>query len=220
LRDVIFNEDLSGCLGIPHTLSPKDPVSPVATSHPVCDHICTHAGCDYDEALQLKELCTLERAQQKQIQTILVETEVDGGVEVITSMNDDTNGGVMNWGAVDDVSVDVNISINGGVNALFACHAADIFYLVDVLANFLAFLAPLHFLDDTNVGSNLCSLIDNKPDILWDHFLFTLLPISLFLDINQSIAFTTYSGPCRVFDLSKEPLSYAEAIMHPDTDVW
>ena len=56
-RDVIFNEDLSGQLGIPRSLSlpisgEDNQTTPV---RPVCDQIRTIAGRDYDEVLRLRD---------------------------------------------------------------------------------------------------------------------------------------------------------------------
>ena len=43
-RDIIFNEDLSGCLGIPRSITPTTPPSINLPTHPICDHILTAAG--------------------------------------------------------------------------------------------------------------------------------------------------------------------------------
>lgn len=156
-----LTEDLSGHLGIPHTLSPRNPVSPTASPHFVCDHICIYAGCDHDEALQLEELHTLERAHWKKICAIPVGTEVSGGVDELTCVDDGVNKDVTDEGVDNGVSVDVNVGTNGGadddadadvdvnintkggVDTLFAYHVANIFYSVDVLADFLAFLSSV-----------------------------------------------------------------------------
>ena len=42
-----------------------------------------------------------------------------------------------------------------------------------------------------------------------------------FFSSSNSLAFTTFSSPfSRSFDLSKPPLSYAEAIARPDSSIW
>jgi hypothetical protein len=55
-RDVIFNEDLSGRLGVPRSVSPRVRTAPMSsTDRPVRTHIQTVAGHDYDTVLKLKK---------------------------------------------------------------------------------------------------------------------------------------------------------------------
>ena len=68
-QDVIFNEDLSGRLGVPRSIISR-PSSPIlspdpVSAHPVCDRMLTMAGRDYANALCLKQLQGLDRVKQK-----------------------------------------------------------------------------------------------------------------------------------------------------------
>jgi hypothetical protein len=234
-RDVIFNEDLSGRFAIPRTPSSVDSIPPDTiqdtTTRPVRDRIRTYAGRDFDDALRLRELRDLQRAQRKRTRL----AGNDGDKILVVSQS--TNGGAdeatrgaagMNGGVVGDMVEDVNIGTNGGANALvtYQCDddmlkgIADISYLPDVLADFIAFLTPLSFPEDIDFDVDVSSFIDDESEILWDHFYSSPMPISLFLDADCSLAFKAYSGPQRPFDLSKEPLSYTEAMMRPDADAW
>ena len=76
-RDVIFNKDLSGRLGLPHSLSDTPLPSPSSSGdRPSQDHACTLAGQEFDEVLCLKEFRRAEREQQK---LMALSDAVDGG---------------------------------------------------------------------------------------------------------------------------------------------
>ena len=63
-RDIIFNEDfLSGCLGIPRSITPTTPPSINLPTRPIRDRILTAAGQDYNEVIKLKELRRLEHVK-------------------------------------------------------------------------------------------------------------------------------------------------------------
>ena len=90
-NDVIFNENLSGRLGVPHSLPLASP-SPSVPSRPLRDHLRTRtiAGQAFDEVLHLKALQKLEREKRTVVPFAPVVTE-------------DVNGG-----AVDDMRVPSN----------------------------------------------------------------------------------------------------------------
>jgi Reverse transcriptase (RNA-dependent DNA polymerase) len=243
-RDVIFNEDLSGRLGIPRTPSSMDSVPPDTVTRLVRDRIRTHAGRDYDNAIRLKQNRASERAQRRKtsLPPVLVATQrMNGGVAETTRMDVGTDGGAdvdvtvdenigTNGGADVGMIVDANVGTNGGADVLVAYQCADtdgmikgigdISYSPDALADYISFLAPLSFPVDDDLDIGVSSLVDDESDILWDHICLSPTPISLFLDVDQSCAFKAYSGPHRSFDLSKEPLSYTEAVTRPDADSW
>ena len=76
-RDIIFNEDSSGHLGVPHSLpAPSVPITLLSEAHPLRDRGCTHAGQAFDEVIHLKEFCAVEHERRK---LQLVAGDVDGG---------------------------------------------------------------------------------------------------------------------------------------------
>ena len=76
-QDVILNEDLSGHLGLPHSLSDTPLPSPSSSrDHPSQDHVHTLAGQEFDEVLRLKEFCRAERERRK---LMALPDAVDGG---------------------------------------------------------------------------------------------------------------------------------------------
>ena len=144
-RDVIFNEELSGHLGI---LCPtaSDPVSPSPVLvRPVRDRMLTAAGCNYQAILQLKELRRIERSKRMAARTQSV---------------------AQNGGANSNVdAVVVDVVVNGGETV--ACGAvdgddvpstsiADLTWSGDLLADFLSFLASLIFPDQLETDSLMC----------------------------------------------------------------
>jgi hypothetical protein len=147
---------------------------------------------------------------------ILVVTEgVHGGADEAVSVVVGTD-----RGADVGMSVDVGLHMDGGADTLVAYVSvdeafkgiADLSYSLDVLANFISFFTFLSFPVDNDIEINISSLLDDESDIIWDHQFFSPIPICLFLDADRSFALKVYSGPRKPFYLSKEPLSYAEAI--------
>jgi hypothetical protein len=228
-RDVIFNEDLSGRSSIPRTLSSmasnsSDAHQPLSR-RPARDRIRTYAGRDYDEAMRLKELRTHERTQRTKVRNggadraTLVEVGVDSDVDVIVGTDGGANSfvafrGMSTNGGADiatnggeDVSTDWGDENGGRIKGI-----AYLSYSPAFLADFISFLTPLSFPDDDDLNDDLYSLIHDESDILWNHRFLCSTPISLFLDTDRSYAFKAYGGPHRPIDLSKKPLSYAEAI--------
>jgi hypothetical protein len=122
--------------------------------------------------------------------------------------------------------VDVNIGTDGGANELATFqHTTDVleelsdfYYSPDILADFISFLVPLSFPNEVDANIDSQNFHDDESNILWQHFDFSPAPISLFLDVDLSFAFKVYNGPRKFLDLSKEPLSYMEAMSRPDAD--
>lgn len=143
LNDIIFNEDLSGQLGILHTPSSPCPAVaplPVPALCPHCNLPCTHtpAGQAYDAALRLKESCWSELGIGCPDPQLVV-AGVSGGAanvdcadggEVVAAGGMHGGAGVdvvgMYWGACVDVVDDV--TCGGGVVAVIytpPCVLAD-----------------------------------------------------------------------------------------------
>ena len=71
LRDVIFNEDLSGRLSVPRSLSPQLLTTSASSSiRPTRTRIQTIAGRDYSKALKLKASIALERGVSYATRTV------------------------------------------------------------------------------------------------------------------------------------------------------
>jgi Reverse transcriptase (RNA-dependent DNA polymerase) len=129
-----------------------------------------------------------------------------------------TNGGA-------NESLHVDVGTNGGANDLVTYqHTADadmlkglsdLYYSSDILANFILFLAPLSFPNevDADIGSQSSTMMNQ---IFYSNTSF----LFFFLNADLSFAFKVYNGPWKSFDLSKEPLSYSEAMSRPDADAW
>jgi hypothetical protein len=101
---------------------------------------------------------------------------------------------------------DANVVSYGGVDCFSGNRlggfvaASDLSPSVDTIADFLSFIAPLHFPDQIDTTS----LDDMEADVPW-----ALL--------SPPISFALSS---RSFNLLKEPFSYSEAISRPDASVW
>src|ERR1700678_954170 len=218
-RDVVFNEDLSGRFAIPRSLPSTDPLPSDAAQvgRPARDRIHTHAGRDFDEAIRLRKARDLARAQRKRL------TGSDGGVISVTSQ--------VNGGVDVDHHVGIPLASNGGADAMLTFQSstadndillgiADLSYSPDVIADFVSFVTPLSFPDEPDAVVDFKSITDDESNILWHHLFSSPSPVSLFLDADSSFAFKVYTGPRKHLDLSKEPLSYMEAMARPDADAW
>ena len=219
-NDVIFNESLSGRLGLPRSLSttpadslpPSDsPLRPVRT-HP---RIRTDAGQAYDEVLRLKEFRRAERENRR----VLVNNVVDGGVDALSlvgtyggvtgdvlSVVDGTYGGATG----DELSV---VDVYGG-----AARADD---AVDNFGRLSPSLAVIDAFVSLIASSSLSDPIDTysfsvaESDILWDHLTISTTSPAMALRAGPSLSHHPQS-----FDLSKPPFSYTEAIARPDALAW
>jgi len=178
-RDVIFNEDLSGRLGVPRSIplpalpssdSPGSSLSP----HPARVRVRTTAGRVYDDILKLKELRRVERDSNRKL--------ASAGESV---------------GAA---TADGGVSVDGGANITFAA-SADLLPSVEAVYGILSLQTSSSFPDAVDVQTD--SLVLMEPDIIR----------------TSCLAAVTPSRP-RVFDLTKEPSSYSEAIARPDASAW
>jgi hypothetical protein len=189
-NDVIFNENLSGRLGIPR--SPSSPVLddlPQASSprlRRVGSRTRTIAGQAYDDILRLKEFRRVERERKR-----------------LKSSNGAANGGAADVGVVDvGVHGDVaeNVAALGDVAEVVGCHKDG-----GVSGEFISYLVSSSFPDQVETDS----METLEPDIIANHCLSALVPSA------QSIQRSSSS-----FDLSKVPFSYSDAIARPDASIW
>ena len=168
-RDVIFNEDLSGCLGVPRSIISR-PSSPIlspdpVSARPVHDCMLTMAGRDYANALCLKRLRGLDHEKQKNM-------TVNGGASDVAVDGVAVNGGDASVSCA--VAADA-IGVGGGVpmhfmgvfadGDLFPVGMSDLTLSDEGISDFISFLAPLDLpnLLDTD------SLAQRKMQILLDH---------------------------------------------------
>ena len=80
-NDVIFNESLSGRLGLPRSLSSTSADSPAVSPRPsrTTPRVRTSAGRDYDEVLRLKALRKLEQDKRHSSSLVVANGGVNGG---------------------------------------------------------------------------------------------------------------------------------------------
>ena len=130
-RDVIFNEDLSGRLGITKQLSFSPPSTDLSTTstRPVREHNLTAARHAYDKVLRLKESQGLECAKRKSARD--VDIAQNGGGEVTAA-----------GGAVLCTVEDVVTAGN-----------SDLTPSEEVFSDLLSFLAPSNFPDQIDTES-------------------------------------------------------------------
>jgi hypothetical protein len=211
-RDVIFNEDLSGRMSLPRSISPHPPDLPSSPStRPIRDRIRTVAGRDFDAVLRLRKLRAVERAKRNGDRDVVEKGGTNGGADMDVDMFNEasvavagisTNGGA-NVGAITDnggaVAVD-EISTNGGaeVDVIADNDHLDVISddtLVDLvsLAAYSAFPNPIE----------TSSLVQFEHESLWNHCFAVFPPIRT-----------------RNFDLSQAPQSYAEAMARSDAASW
>ena len=219
-NDVIFNENVSGRLGVPRQISSPSSTSPRPSSphllrtHP---HARTAAGEAYDAAVKLRELRRTSRTRSR-LQ--------DGGA--MRAVFDD----VVHGGAQDRVdvvvAVDDVVAVDGVVAVDDVVVADDIIPVDDVgVAPSQMDLASVSVLFPADVAT--LSLAAVEVDILRRHLLPSLSTLPLiFLDsdlpptLPLPTAFQASSTfmSHRPFDLTKSPLSYSEAIARSDAPVW
>jgi len=192
-RDVIFNEDLSGRLGVPRSL--PLPILPSSESsgspplpRPTCDHVRTTAGHAYDDILKLKDLRHVECDGRRKL------ASAGGSIGVVTE-----NGGVDNMDGLVE-AVDGGVGVDGGANLAFVA-SADLSPSAEAIHGILSLQTPSTFPDAVDVGTDSLALME--PDIVQTFCLAAITP----------------KQP-RIFNLAKEPSSYSEAIACPDAPAW
>jgi hypothetical protein len=176
-NDVIFNESLSGRLGVPRPLSSSSALSIPPSSPRVPrdqPHVRTTMGQAYDEVLRLK---AFRRDARIKSRSLVVDGVPGGGVAVRVSCVDGTDGGAAS--GIDVVDVD------------------DLTPSLEALAAFYSLIASSDLPDPVDTWS--------LPLLESDVFAFALRA--------PSHAF-------HIFDLSKAPSSYSEAMARPDASVW
>ena len=198
-NDVIFNESLSGRLGIPcslptpsnlhHSTPPTPPLRPVRES----SRIRTTAGQAYDEVLRLKEFRHAARTSQR----LLQDGDAHSGEDVA-------------GGDADALSV-VGTYASGGatIHALSVGEYGgvmtnDISPSLAVVDAFISLIASRSF----SAPLDTFSLPIVEPDIIREHL--AALAHSMALRAIVPVS----------FDLSKPPSSYSEAIARPDASAW
>ena len=206
-NDIIFNEDLSGRLGLPR--SPSSPIldglpsSPQA-SRPSRDlpRARTVAGQVYDNIIRLKESRRLDR-EHRRLPDVVVGVDLNGGAV------DDVGA---HGGIVDDVGAHGGAV---GVIAVAGAHRGVVGDDVtsgsgDFEAAVYSYLVSSSFLDQIDTTS----LESLEREIMLDHCCagFQVLP-------DDAVAFHI-SPPSRSFDLLKAPSSFAEAIARSDASTW
>ena len=206
-RDVIFNEDLSGRLGVSRQISsrPPSPSLPLAPVRPVRDRMLTMAGRDYAHTIHLKKLRALDRVLRK-----------TAGPNFSSQNGGDESGGGVAGGDESVPYVDVDATNGGAVPGLpdvpasapdldvFPVGMGDLTPSDDVLSDIISFLAPSDFPSQVDTDS----LSHHEVDIMRAHCMSGISDVPLPL--------TTVSS----FNLSKEPFSYSEAVARPDAPVW
>ena len=195
-RDIIFNEDSSGHLGLPHPFPvASDPSSSLPMPRLPRVRTCTLAGQDFDEVLQLKEFCKVEHARQK---SNLLHDVVDGGdCRTLAAVG---------------VQLDVDIlQVDGGVHLLSGGAACGVFgdssSIGDISSMSPVFPAfsPPGLIEDVSLLIENISLAQMEPGIIAS------------FAMHASTSTSTRSSS---FDLSKAPLSFAEAHAQSDAPVW
>ena len=166
---------------------------PSGASHPTCDHPCirTTMGQAYNEVLHLKEFQKTARDHKQ-----LLAADVG-------------NGGDCDPIAVGALSV---VAMNGGVVSVAGVEIADGVGILSklpslaVLNTFFSLIASSHFPDPSDTIS--------LPMLECD------LAFVLRATGSSSSSSPSSSRASHPFDLSKAPLSFSEAMAHPDASVW
>ena len=194
-NDVIFNESLSGRLGIPRSLSSPatdSSVSPVSRLPRDTPRIRTAAGQAYDEIIRLKEFRNADRDRK-------------------SSRSD----AVMNGGeVVDDGVVVVNGGAHGGAHGgegVAVVNDASEGELHDAeLSSYFLFSSFLDQIETESLGCldvgilHRCLTSDHVEDTELD-------TVALRASVPSHLP---------SFNLSKAPSSYAEAVARPDEHIW
>ena len=197
-RDVIFNEDLSGRLGIPRSPSVHvpDQDSPLIPIRSVRDRIRTIAGRDYDEALRLRNKNSLARTSGRPSRSTdtAMAVATDGGASTVPG------------------SALLAPLVVGGV-MMDGWHLSE-----DLLGDFVSYVASSQFPDPVDTFS----LTFDEPDILWNHSLLSF-PDSSPSILLDPVCLLSENHPHFVSkspDLSKAPRTFSDAMARPDADAW
>ena len=191
-NDIIFNENLSGRLGIPRPPSSTPINSDVPSfSRPIRDksRVRTSAGQAYDDVLRLKEFRRVERERKH------------AGVDVEST--GDVFSAVGVYGGASD-AVDDGVSESVPQTPFMA-----------VVEAFFSLIASSSF----SVPEDTFSLGIVEYDVLWQHVLSVLPSDFTSCTALRAVGPSSFHGS-RSFDLSKAPLSYSEAVARPDASVW
>jgi hypothetical protein len=189
-RDVIFNEDLSGRLGVPRSIplpapSSSDPLESSLSPRPARVRVRTTTGRMYDDILKLKELQRVERESRRKLASTIGSVgvaTVDGGVTADGGVGVDGDSGDGDLSVAFAASVDLSPTVEA-VHGILSLHTSSVFPdAVDVQTDSLALMEPGIF-----QASCLATVTSTQP---------------------------------RVFDLAKAPSSYSEAIARPDVPAW
>ena len=233
-NDIVFNESLSGRLGVPRPLRASP--SPISSSVPLRPgreqpRIRTTLGQDYDDVLRLKEFRRAARNQKRS----LAPTSGNGGLTVSV---DGTDGGALsvvgtNGGASSVVGTTGGalcvVGTNGGASCVDVVHGdalcvvgtnggADVLISDDVLtAVGIVEMSPSLAALDAFFSLIASSSFPVDPDTSS----FSLMEPDI---LNLAFRATSLHSPSsfspRPFDLSKPPASYSEAMARPDASVW
>jgi hypothetical protein len=175
------------------------------------------AGQAYDEVLQLKALWKLQK-EKESVAAFASAGDMNGGEDV------DENGGAVAC---------VNVVSNGGEIAQQGPFVAsgngegfsglsDLSPSAETLNYLLSFIASPVSESDGLLGFHSFGGVES--DILWQHIhQCSSLPLQIFAanTLPVSMAYrATVSSSSPSFDLTKEPLSYSEAIARPNAIVW
>ena len=214
-NDVIFNENLSGRLGVPRSMSsPSSPVFPVSPRvQRAQPRVRTVAGQAYDEVIKLKHLRRLARnggahggargGVSVDVSDVVPGVDAGSGVAVVDTVpGDDAGNGFSNGGVVGQRPSSSVATVHS-----YSCGGlSDLSPSAETIACLASFVALPSFDDVTDVLS-LCTL---EPDIVLAHA----------AALRAQATAPTFSFKTQSYDLAKAPFSYSEAIARPDAQVW
>jgi len=150
-RDVIFNEDLSGRLGVPRSVSTSVNATPSKPdTRPTRERVRTIAGSHYDDILKLKDVRRQEREHRRKL------ADAGGGATTLASDGEAIVDGVA---VVDDAAGDD--VVHGGAALAFS---VDLSPSEEAITSFSSFLASSSLPDSDLVKTE--SLAFSELDVL------------------------------------------------------
>jgi Reverse transcriptase (RNA-dependent DNA polymerase)/GAG-pre-integrase domain len=214
--DIIFNENTSGRLGLPRSLSPSpDPSSdPPLALRPPRDtaRVRTTIGKAYDDILRLKAFRRAARDHNRsQLVDVLGTNGGAGGVADVMGTDGGAAGLVSSVVCMDGDAghLAAIAGLNGGaVHASSAISEEEPSSSLALIAAFFSLIASASIPDPLGTFS----LLSEEPLILWHH----LFPLDSSVIAYPAIV----SSSPRSFNLAKFPASYSEAMARPDASVW